>query len=98
MKIIQKGKMWVKMEEPHEPVIRALLGPVTEIEMTIFDLRGQVVHRTMVAAENPTGTINGQCYYDYVWNTPAGNGIYHAELTGLNEEGSVHARTTFMIR
>ena len=88
--------MWVKMEEPNEPVIRAVLGSISKMEMKIFDGAGQVVHQVVIP-NLPSGTINGEYYYDYAWEGPKLGGIYMAVVDGESAQGKIQARTKFVV-
>jgi len=85
---------------PADPVVRALLGKVESVEITIFDVSGKKVHSASLNGR-PTGTIeiNGgyEFYYDYKWKDEKASGIYFAVIYGKSSQGDVRARAKFAV-
>ena len=81
---------------PEEPIIRAKLGKVDEVQITIFDITGQVVHSATVTEESQIET-DGQYYYDYTWEGSKASGVYFAVVHGISAEGTVKGRTKFAV-
>jgi hypothetical protein len=79
------------------PTIRAFVGDADELEITIYDAAGSVVHSDRVVG-GPTGTAsNGQPYYDYVWTGKRASGVYYAVIHGKKGGDVVRARVKFAI-
>ncbi|MEK7382119.1 MAG: hypothetical protein AAB262_02420, partial [Elusimicrobiota bacterium] len=77
--------------------IRALLGQVERVEITIFDVSDRRVH-TGTLSGAPTGVLNGEFYYDYVWTGRKPSGFYFAVIHGKKADGAiVRARAKFAV-
>ncbi len=82
---------------PNEPTIRASLGVVDSVEVTIFDVSGRQVHGGSVSGA-PTGIAGGEYYYDYTWSGSKASGAYFAVIHGKKADGTtVRARTKFIV-
>lgn len=80
-----------------DPVIRAAVGVVDSLEITIFDISGQVIHSGTLGP-SPAGISGGEYYYDYAWTGRKATGIYVAVINGKKADGStVRARTKFAV-
>ena len=80
-----------------DPTIRAFVGNADELEITIYDAAGSVVHSDRFVG-GPTGTAsNGQPYYDYVWTGKKASGVYYAVIHGKKGGDVVRARAKFAI-
>jgi hypothetical protein len=80
-----------------DPTIRAFVGNADELEITIYDAAGSVVHTDRVAG-GPTGTAsNGKPYYDYVWTGKKASGVYYAVIHGKKGGDVVRARVKFAV-
>jgi hypothetical protein len=79
------------------PVVRAFLGVVDSVEVTIFDVSGRLVHGGSVSGA-PTGILNGNYYYDYTWSGPKASGVYFAVVHGRTANNTlVRARARFAV-
>ena len=79
------------------PTIRVFVGDADELEITIYDAAGSVVHSDRFVG-GPTGTAgNGQPYYDYVWTGKKASGVYYAIIHGTKGGDVVRARTKFAV-
>jgi len=82
---------------PEHPTIRAILGRVDRVEITIYDITGQIMHSTTLGGET-TGIANGEYYYDYTWSEPKASGIYYAVIHGKDADGSIiRGKTKFAV-
>jgi len=81
---------------PDDPVIRAKLGIVDEVQITIFDVTGQKVHSASMAG-SPDGIIDGEYYYDYVWSDSKASGVYFAVVHGKGSQGIVRGKVRFAV-
>jgi len=80
-----------------DPTIRVFVGDADELEITIYDAAGSVVHTDRVAG-GPTGTAsNGKPYYDYVWTGKKASGVYYAVIHGKKGGDVVRARVKFAV-
>ena len=80
-----------------EPVIRALVGIVASLDITIFDASGRKVHSATVTGA-PTGIDGNDYYYDYVWNGPKASGVYFAVVGGKAADGTlIKSRMKFAV-
>jgi hypothetical protein len=80
-----------------DPTIRAFVGNADELEITIYDAAGSVVHSDLVAG-GPTGTAsNGKPFYDYVWTGKKSSGVYYAVIHGKKGGEVVRARVKFAV-
>ncbi|MBI4376283.1 MAG: VCBS repeat-containing protein [Elusimicrobia bacterium] len=79
------------------PTVRAFLGVVESVEITIFDMSGRKVHSGALHG-SPTGVIDGQYYYDYPWSGQKASGVYLAVIHGKAGGGElVKARARFAV-
>ncbi|MFA6003927.1 MAG: T9SS type A sorting domain-containing protein [Elusimicrobiota bacterium] len=79
------------------PVVRAFLGVVDSVEVTVFDVSGRLVHSGAVSGA-PTGILNGNYYYDYAWTGPKASGVYFAVVHGKTADNTlVRARARFAV-
>jgi hypothetical protein len=80
-----------------DPTIRAFIGNADELEITIYDAAGSVVHSDRIAG-GPTGTAsNGKPFYDYVWTGKKAGGVYYAVIHGKKGGDVVRARVKFAV-
>ena len=80
-----------------DPTIRAFVGSADELEITIYDAAGSVVHSDRFVG-GPTGTAsNGQPYYDYVWTGKKASGVYYAVIHGKKGGDVVRGRVKFAV-
>lgn len=68
------------------PVIRASVGLVTSLDITIFDSAGHPVHQNTITGA-PSGMSGGQPYYEYTWGGRIASGVYFAVLSGHAPDG-----------
>jgi hypothetical protein len=73
---------------PQTPIIRAEVGLVDSVEVTIFDVAGKVVNSGKVSGA-PTGTFNGVFYYDYPWTGAKASGVYFAVVHAKAPDGTI---------
>jgi hypothetical protein len=73
---------------PQYPVIRAEVGVVDSVEVTIFDAAGKVVNNGRVSGA-PTGTFNGIFYYDYPWTGAKASGLFFAVVHAKAHDGTI---------
>jgi hypothetical protein len=80
------------------PTIRATMGTVESVEITIFDITGQVIHSATIPG-TPSGTTPaGEYYYDYVWRDAKASGTYNAVIHGKTADNkTIRARTRFAV-
>jgi hypothetical protein len=79
------------------PTIRAFMGELTRLEVTIFDVSGNLVHSGSMTGA-PTGVLNGEFYYDYAWNGKIASGAYYAVMHGKAANGAtVRAKAQFAV-
>ena len=69
---------------------------MNEVQITIYDITGQVVHSATVTEEPQIGK-DGQYYYDYMWEGAKASGVYFAVINGKSAEGTVRGRTKFAV-
>lgn len=77
-----------------DPVIRAFMGGVDEMEVTIFDAAGRLAHsgRTTTAV-----TVDGETALEYRWTGDKTPGVYYAVLHGKKGSETVRARAKFAV-
>ena len=79
------------------PTIRAFVGDADELEITIYDAAGSVVHSDRVTG-GPTGTASdGRPYYDYVWMGKKASGVYYAVIHGKKGGAVIRGRVKFAV-
>lgn len=79
------------------PTIRALVGMVNSVEVTIFNSAGRKVYSGTMNG-SPTGVYNGEYYYDLPWNGPKATGVYYAVIHAHAADGSIiKARHAFAV-
>ncbi len=78
------------------PTIRAVLGPVDTLEISIYDVAGRLVHSEQRPAVS-AGTINGQAYYDFSWTGDIPSGRYQVIVQGVGANGTVRNKTTVTV-
>jgi hypothetical protein len=82
---------------PLDPVVRAEVGVVNSVEVTIFDAAGKVVNSGSVSGA-PTGTFNGVFYYDYPWTGAKASGVYFAVVHAKAPDGTIiRAKAKFAV-
>jgi hypothetical protein len=79
-----------------DPVIRAKLGLVDEVEITIFDAAGRAVHSATMDGASAT-VVNGDYCYDYAWTGNKASGIYYAVIHGKAGGKTIKARAAFAV-
>jgi hypothetical protein len=79
-----------------DPVIRAKLGLVDRVEITIFDASGQVVHSAALDGAAAT-VVNGEYCYDYVWKGKKASGAYYAVVHGKKGNDIIRGRVKFIV-
>jgi chitodextrinase len=80
-----------------DPTIRAFAGDADELDITIYDAAGSVVHTDRVTG-GPTGTASdGRPYYDYVWTGKRASGVYYAVIHGKKGGAVVRGRVKFAV-
>jgi hypothetical protein len=77
-----------------DPVIRAMMGTVDSVEVTIFDQAGKAVHSGR--ATNSVN-VNGETAYEYPWTGEKATGIYYAVIHGKKGDQTVRARAKFAV-
>ncbi|MBL0058250.1 MAG: hypothetical protein IPP35_03885 [Elusimicrobia bacterium] len=73
------------------PVIRAVLGDVDNVEITLYDARGHPVHSARL--DGPTAVVNGKAAFDYTWPGEIASGVYYAVIHGRAGSENVIAKT-----
>jgi hypothetical protein len=76
--------------------IRAKLGLVDTVEITIFDASGRAVHSATMDGASAT-IVNGEYCYDYAWTGNKASGIYYAVIHGKAGGKTVKARAAFAV-
>jgi chitodextrinase len=79
-----------------DPVIRAKLGLVDRVEITIFDAAGRVVHTATMDSASAT-IVNGDYCYDYAWTGKKASGLYYAVIHGKSGGKTVRDRVRFAV-
>lgn len=74
-----------------DPVIRARLGDLDAMEVTIFDVTGRAVHSARVEGPPAGG------WWEYRWTGRKASGVYHAVIHGRKGGEIVHARARFAV-
>ncbi len=77
------------------PVIRAVLGEVDHMEITIYDMKGTPVHSDRMEA--PNAIAEGKAAYDYTWEGDIPSGAYYAVIHGKAGSETVKAKTRFTV-
>jgi hypothetical protein len=77
-----------------DPVIRAMMGGVEEMEVTIYDQSGQTVH---TGRSRETRTLNGETGHEYRWSGEKATGVYYAVIHGKKGEETIRARAKFAV-
>lgn len=77
------------------PVIRAILGDVDNVEITIYDMQGKTVHSARLDA--PNAIVDGKAAYDYPWTGDIPSGVYYAVIHGKAGNETVKARTRLTV-
>jgi hypothetical protein len=82
------------------PVIRAMLGKVDRVEITIYDVAGNHVHSAALNGEpgEVVDTDDGpEYFYEYTWQGQKASGLYFAVISGHGPTGGVMARAKFAV-
>ena len=78
-------------------MIRAAMGSVEKVEVTIYASMGRMVHSGTIT-DGPAGVSNGEPYYEYVWTGAKATGTYFAVIHGKTADGkTVKARCRFAV-
>lgn len=78
------------------PVVRVMMGAVTNVMITIFNSAGRIVASGTV--DGSTGNLNGQTYFDFVWTGAKSSGMFYAVVHGRAADGTlVKARVRFAV-
>ena len=77
------------------PVIRAVLGDVTNVEVTIYDAKGTPVHSARM--DVPNAIVDGQAAYDYPWTGDIPSGVYYAVIHGKAGNDTIKAKTKLTV-
>jgi hypothetical protein len=77
-----------------DPVIRAFMGGVDAVEVTVFDQAGRAVHSGRTTF---TRVVDGETAYEYVWTGEKATGIYYAVIHGKKGDETVRARVKFAV-
>jgi hypothetical protein len=77
-----------------DPVLRAMMGEVEEVEVTIYDQSGQAVHS---GRSRQTRLLNGVNGHEYRWTGEKATGIYYAVIHGKRGDETVRARAKFAV-
>jgi titin len=77
-----------------DPVLRGFMGGVDEMEVTIFDAAGRVVHsgKTSYAVN-----VNGETAFEYTWTGKKSPGVYYAVMHGKHGDQVIRARAKFAV-
>jgi hypothetical protein len=78
-----------------DPVIRAMMGAVEEIEVTIYDQAGKVAHTGRSRATITDG--DGETGHEYRWTGEKASGVYYAVIHGKKGDETVRARAKFAV-
>jgi hypothetical protein len=80
------------------PTIRATLGDVQTVELTIFNAGGRMVRSASLPAIPAGTTSSGETFYEYAWERPEASGTYYAVIHGKTSAGkTVRARARFAV-
>jgi chitodextrinase len=79
-----------------DPTIRAFVGDADTLEVTIYDVSGAVVHSDRIE-ENPTGTVGGRPFHDYLWRGTKASGVYFAVIHGRKGGDVIRGRVKFIV-
>lgn len=77
-----------------DPVIRAMMGGVDSVEITIFDQAGRVVH---TARTSQTSSVRGETAFEYRWAGEKASGVYYAVIHGKKGDETIRARAKFAV-
>jgi hypothetical protein len=77
-----------------DPVIRAMMGGVDVVEITIYDQSGQAVKSDRVTAST---MVNGEMAYEYRWTEAKTSGVYYAIVHGKKGSEEIRARASFAV-
>jgi hypothetical protein len=81
---------------PKHPTIRAKLGEVDSVQITIYDISGTVIHSHALSGR-PTGIHGNEFYYDYTWSGEKPSGVYFAVIHGKTVDKTVRGKVTFAV-
>jgi len=82
---------------PEHPRIRAKVGKVERLEITIYDVAGDMVHSVTIDGGTPTGIDGGEYFYEYTWSGGKASGVYFAVIHGQNSGETIRAKTKFAV-
>jgi hypothetical protein len=74
------------------PTIRAVLGTVDALEISIYDVAGRLVHSQQLPPI-PAGNTVDRAYYDFSWTGDIPSGRYTVIVHGSGANGSVRRKT-----
>jgi hypothetical protein len=75
-----------------DPVIRAFMGGVDSVEVTIFDQAGKVAHSGRTTDNSgPNGS------FVYQWTGEKASGVYYAVIHGKKGDETIRARAKFAV-
>lgn len=77
------------------PVIRAIVGDVLGVDITLYDARGTPVHSAHL--DSPNTIVNGEPAYDYTWTGDIPSGVYYAVIHGRSGNETVKAKTRLTV-
>jgi hypothetical protein len=75
-------------------VVRAMMGGVDSVEITIFDQSGHAVKSDRMTQ---LISVNGQPAMEYLWTGEKASGIYYAVIHGKKGDQTIRARAKFAV-
>ena len=79
-----------------DPTLRVWMEFMDELEISVYDVSGTLVHRTRLSGE-PTGFVNGNPYHDYRWTDSKATGNYLLIAVGKRSGATYRARSRFSV-
>jgi len=80
-----------------DPVVRAFIGAVDEMQVSIYNILGMLVHKATVRG-SPTGISGGQYFYEYRWTGSKASGVYIAVVhANAPDRVSIDVKSKFVV-
>ena len=81
---------------PDDPTLHVKMGQAQEVQITIYDIAGQVAHSATIN-QSPQ-IVNGEYVYEYTWSDPKASGVYFAIVHGKTTNNEVvKGKTKFAV-
>lgn len=94
--VLEETFAFLNPAKGRDPTIRTVLGDVEALEITIFDVSGNVVHSRSFPGV-PVGRTGESTFYEYTWTGPKASGVYYMVIHGKRSGDVKRARVKFVV-